>query len=274
MSVSLSSKIKEKSVLLVDGLNLSFRWKHKKQRNFAADYLRTIDSLATSYNADKIIVCSDWGSSSYRKALYPEYKGNREELRAKQTEEEKQEFNDFFTDFQAALDLVAEIHPVVRYQGVEADDIIAVICQRIETPAWIVSSDKDLDQLVSPNTSRFSYVTRKETTWDNFRATHGCTVEEFISVKVLNGDTGDNVFGVPGIGPKRALSLVRKYGSAFDIYDSLPLEGTQKYIEAVNTSGDLIPRNYALMDLAFSAEALGENNLLNLTEVLRGENLL
>lgn len=264
---------KEKSVLLVDALNLSFRWKHKKQRNFAAEYLRTIDSLATSYNSSKIVLCSDWGSSTYRKNIYPEYKANRSKLRETQSEEEKQEFQEFFEDFMKALELAREVHPVVRYEGVEADDIIAVICQTVQTPIWVVSSDKDLDQLVSPTVSRFSYITRKEITWDNFRATHGCSVEEFLSVKVLNGDVGDNVPGVPGVGPKRALSLVRSYGTAFDIYDSLPLPGKQKFITAVNDSEDLIPRNYALMDLAFSAEALGRN-VDNLMETLQSEGLI
>jgi DNA polymerase-1 len=66
---------------------------------------------------------------------------------------------------------------------------------------------------------------------------------------VLTGDKGDNVDGIPGIGPKRATDLIHQYGSAFDIYDAIPLEGKYKYIQALNESGDLILQNYKMMDL-------------------------
>jgi 5'-3' exonuclease len=249
----------KESIMLVDALNLSFRWKHKKQRNFAADYLRTIDSLASSYNCSNILVCADKGSSSFRRELYPEYKANRKEKFAQQTPEEAQEFLEFMEDYEQALELVAEVYPVIRYQGVEADDIISVIAQTIPNHIWIVSTDKDLDQLISDRTSRFSYITRKEITLDNFRETYGCDVDEYISIKVLQGDSGDNVKGIEGVGPKRALALIRQFGSAFDIYDAIPLPGKLKYIQAVNEAKDTILLNYKLMDLSFSREAMGDH---------------
>jgi len=49
------------NLLVVDGLNLAFRYKHSGSTNFAADYLRLIQSLAQSYSAAKVIVTSDWG---------------------------------------------------------------------------------------------------------------------------------------------------------------------------------------------------------------------
>jgi 5'-3' exonuclease len=228
------------SIMLVDALNLSFRWKHKKQRNFAADYLRTIDSLANSYGCGQILICADKGSSTFRRGLYPEYKANRKEKFAQQTPEEAQEFLEFMEDYEQALELVAEVYPVIRYQGVEADDIISVITRSIPNHVWIVSTDKDLDQLISNRTSRFSYITRKEITIENFRETYGCDVEEYISIKVLQGDAGDNVKGIP-------------------------LPGKLKYIQAVNQAQDTILLNYKLMDLSFSMEAMGEyyDDLIN-----------
>ena len=80
----------ESSALLVDALNLGFRWKHSGAKEFANDYLNTVQSLAKSYACGKIIICADKGSSSYRKEIFPEYKGNRKELRDNQTEEEKE----------------------------------------------------------------------------------------------------------------------------------------------------------------------------------------
>ena len=61
------------NLLIVDGLNVAFRWKHQGVTDFKYDYIRTIESLAKSYKAGTIIVCAD-GGSSYRKEIFPEYK--------------------------------------------------------------------------------------------------------------------------------------------------------------------------------------------------------
>ena len=64
------------NLLIVDGLNLSFRWKHQGNLDFEYDYVRTVQSLAKSYNCGEIVVLGD-GGSDYRKEIYPEYKANR-----------------------------------------------------------------------------------------------------------------------------------------------------------------------------------------------------
>ena len=46
----------------------------------------------------------------------------------------------------------------------------------------------------------------------------------YISMKCLTGDKGDNVPGIPGIGPKRATQLIEQYGSAWDIYEAIPID--------------------------------------------------
>jgi 5'-3' exonuclease len=74
--------------LVVDSLNLCFRYRTKNITNFVEDYVRTVESLKKSYKAGKVIILADWGKSSYRKSIFPEYKGNRELLRADQTPEE------------------------------------------------------------------------------------------------------------------------------------------------------------------------------------------
>lgn len=113
---------------------------------------------------------------------------------------------------------------------------------------------------MSETVSRFSYVTRKEVTANNWHTHYECTQEEYISIKCLMGDSGDNVLGVDGIGPKRALQLVQQYGSALDIVASLPLNSKLKYIQALNNCADRILLNYQLMDLVtFCRDALGEN---------------
>ena len=64
----------ENCLMVVDALNLAFRWKHTGATDFAEDYLRTVDSLRKSYKARWVIVAADQGSSSYRKEIYPDYK--------------------------------------------------------------------------------------------------------------------------------------------------------------------------------------------------------
>ena len=93
------------NVMIVDSLNLAFRYKHTKRRDFAEDYYRTVKSLAKSYNADRIILACDWGKSSYRKEIYPEYKADREEKVAQQTEEEKEGAGSIQTDWRVDLSI-------------------------------------------------------------------------------------------------------------------------------------------------------------------------
>jgi 5'-3' exonuclease len=257
----------ENSLIIVDALNLAFRWKHSGATNFAEDYLRTIESLKKSYKAKWVVVAADQGSSSYRKQIYPEYKQNRKDKFAEQTDAERAAFEMFFEDYQTSLDYIRTTtdYPVIQFKQTEADDIAAYITSIHNLlPAvshiWLISSDKDWDLLVDDNISRFSYVTRKEVTANNWHTHYDFPHEHYISIKCLMGDTGDNVLGVEGIGPKRAQQLVQEYGTAIDIVAELPIESKLKYIKALNQSGDRILLNYQLMDLVtFCKDALGEN---------------
>lgn len=261
------------NVLIVDGLNLAFRYKHSKAKTFAQDYLKTVNSLARSYDAKHVIIASDWGKSSYRKEIYPDYKADREQKVANQTEEEKLEFEQFIEEFNKALELAATYHTVLKFKGVEADDIAAYIshylCKDFKHHVWLISSDKDWDMLITPNVSRFSYVTRKEYTWENWEEHYNFPLKELLSIKILQGGK-DNVRGIEQVGEKRAYSLVQQYGSAFDIYDAIPLEGTAKFIKNVNNSGDLILLNYELIDkITYCKQAIGTDNLKEIDERLK-----
>lgn len=248
-------------VLIVDAMNLAFRWKHQGKTDFEDDYIRTVQSLAHSYKCSKIIIAADQGNSYYRKNLCPEYKENRKERYENQSEEEKREMEKFFQEYENTLESLSEKFLVLRYKGVEADDLAAFIVKNRENLSieniWLISSDRDWDLLVNENVSRFSTVTRKETTVHNWDEFFEFPQEQYISYKVLMGDKGDNISGVPGIGPKRATDLINEYGSAFDIYDLLPLNGKYKYIEALNENSEMLLRNYMLMDLlSYCEEAI------------------
>lgn len=266
----------ENTVLIVDALNLAFRWKHQGRTDFRYDFQRTVESLARSYDCKKLIITADWGSSSYRKAIHPEYKQNRKEKFAEQTEEERIAFEEFFEEFEASLEVLAESYPVLRYKGVEADDLAAHLVKYREKYGleyiWLISSDRDWDLLIQENVGRFSYVTRKEVTLDNWHEHYEVSPEQYISYKCMLGDKGDNVPGFPGVGPKKAAALVEQYGDAFAIYDATPIDSRYKFIQTINDNAEQILQNYELMDLiTYCDEAIGADNIADIERRLSGE---
>ena len=258
------------NLLIVDGLNIAFRWKHQGVLDFKYDYARTVESLAKSYNAGTIIITAD-GGSSYRKAILPEYKANRKEKYAEQTPQEEKEFAMFMAEFSNTLTLLKEKHTVLQFKGVEADDIAAYISMNLDKfnfdECWMISSDRDWDLLINDKVSRFSTVTRKETTVHNWDEHYDFEIEDYITFKCLTGDKGDNVPGIPGVGPKRAVQLMEQYGTVFDIYDSCPIEGKYKYIQSLNENAEQLLLNVELMDLVtYSEEAIGKDNIQVINE--------
>jgi DNA polymerase-1 len=258
-----------RTTLIVDALNLAFRWKHQGRTDFRYDYQKTVQSLASSYGCSEVIIAADWGSSSYRKELYPDYKQNRKEKFAEQSEEERIAFEEFFEEFEATLEVLAEDYILLRYKGVEADDVAAHLVKHKNVydleNIWLVSSDRDWDLLIQDTVSRFSYVTRKEVTLENWPTHYDVKPEEYISLKCLTGDKGDNVPGIPGIGPKRAQQLIEQYGNAFSIYEAIPINSKYKYIQTLNENADQILANYELMDLiTFCDDAIGKANIVDI----------
>ncbi len=269
----LGNPIQNGNLLIVDSLNIAFRWKHQGVTDFKYDYVRTVESLAKSYNAGNIIITAD-GGSTYRKDILPTYKANRKEKYAEQTPQEEKEFAMFMAEFSNTLTLLKEKYPVFQFKGVEADDIAAYISMNLDKygldDCWMVSSDKDWDLLINDRVSRFSTVTRKETTVHNWDEHYDFEIPDYITFKCLTGDKGDNVPGIPGIGPKRAVQLMEQYGDVFDIYDACPIDGKYKYIQNLNENAEQLLMNVELMDLiTYSEEAIGEKNIEVINSTLK-----
>lgn len=261
--VDTSEKPKE-NLLIVDALNLAFRWKHMGSTKFASDYLATVKSLAKSYKAGTVIITADWGSSTYRKEILPEYKQNRQELKDNQTEQEKREFELFWAEYENTLNLLETHFLLLRYKGVEADDLAGYLVNNKDRygfeEIWLISSDRDWDCLIQPGVSRFSYVTRQEITVDTWD--YPVPREMYSSYKCLVGDKGDNIPGIEKIGPKRAAELIQKYGDIFDIYSACPLPGNYVYINNLNNNKEQLLKNYELMDLCtYCTAAIGDSNV-------------
>lgn len=272
MAFRFSDKItepNENAVLIVDSLNLAFRWKHQGRTDFRYDFESTVQSLAKSYDCSQLIITADWGASSYRRGLDENYKQNRKDSYANQTEDEKIAFEEFFEEYEATLELLSEKYHVFRYKGVEADDIAAHLVKNRDKYnfeyIWLISSDRDWDLLIQENIGRFSYVSRKEVTLDNWEEHYEVSPEQYVSYKCLLGDKGDNVPGFPGLGPKKAAALVKQYGSAMDVYDATPINSHYKYIQTLNNSADQILANYELMDLlTYCDDAIGAENVADI----------
>ena len=273
---NLGNQIQNGNLLIVDGLNVAFRWKHSKQLEYKHDYVRTVESLAKSYDCGNIVVLAD-GGSTYRKRLSPDYKANRSEKYAEQTAAEKAEFAQFMGEFKNAFtQLEKRGHLTIRQDGLEADDLAAwIVGKKAEFgigQIWMVSSDRDWDLLIQDGVSRFSTVTRKEITLDNWEDHYDVEPSMYLTQKCLAGDTGDNVPGIAGIGPKRAVSLIEQYGDLFDIYNACPISSKYKFIQSLNENADRLLLNAELMDLvSYSEQALieADMNLEDLSSQIR-----
>lgn len=116
----------------------------------------------------------------------------------------------------------------LEIEGYEADDIIGTIAKRYEneTEVVIVTGDKDSFQLISDKirvkipTTRAGKTETHDYTLSKFTETYGITPLQFIDVKGVMGDPSDNIPGIPGVGEKTALDLVKKYGSVENILDN------------------------------------------------------
>lgn len=262
--------------MVVDALNLAFRWFHSKQQDFVEDYIATVKSLRRSFECGLVFIAVDTRGSSYRKAIYPEYKANRTEKYEQQSPEEEKRFMEFMAEFRRTMSTIeneCSEFQILQYDGVEADDIAALLVKSRKKygidKLMLVSSDRDWDLLIlDDKISRFSYVSQKIINLENWHDFYEHTQEQHISVKCLQGDSGDNVPGIHKVGPATALKLLKQFGTAMDVADAIPISGRYKYIEYTNNFGsDAIYRNYMLMDLlAFCDEAIGTDNIKDMDD--------
>ena len=236
------------NLLIIDANNLSYRWLQRPNyASFGADFIRTIQSLAKSYEAARTIVCFDFGKSYYRMNMHEEYKGTRKKP---QEEEEIKKYEDFFAVLNSLPEELDE--EVLKFRGVEADDVLAWITQNVSDRydhTWVVSSDRDLYQLVDDNISIFNIFGRKEVTLQTLKEDFDVTPYEYMLSRIIEGDKSDNILGIEGIGPKRAQALAREYKTLDNLLEALPIKGRAKYIQNLNAGYEKLVRNEKLINL-------------------------
>ncbi len=150
-------------------------------------------------------VIFDYSSKTFRNTLYREYKANR----SAPPEDLIPQFG-LIRQATRAFNL-----PCIEMEGFEADDLIATYARlacEVGGDTTIVSSDKDLMQLVGPTVAMYDPVKDKRLGVPEVIEKWGVPPEKMVDLQALTGDSVDNVPGVPGIGPKTAAQLLEQFG--------------------------------------------------------------
>ncbi len=196
---------------------------------FAVMALEVIKRLKPDY----VAVAWDKPKTNIRKRLelYPEYKAGR-----------KPAPPDFYEQIPLLHELLDAFGwPLYELDDYEADDImgtLAVQATKKDIETMLITSDLDMLQLIDPHVHVYALKTGLSNielySPKSFEAKYGIAVEQFLDLKALKGDSSDNIPGVPGIGEKGALELLKEHKTLDGVYDNLALlkESTRKKLEA------------------------------------------
>ena len=157
-------------------------------------------------------------STAKRSAIYPEYKAGR-----------KKAPDDFYEQIPLLKDFLKTLGwPLFETDGYEADDILgtlAVQANKLGVEANLITSDLDMLQLIDENTKVFAikrgFSDIEEFDLEYFENKYGLKQSQFLDLKALQGDSSDNIPGVPGIGPKTATQLLQEFFTLEGIYENL-----------------------------------------------------
>ena len=251
-----------KKLLLIDGNSIMNRafygimgskmltTKDGKYTNAVYGFLAIMFKIMEDLNPDYMAVSFDLKAPTARHKMYDKYKANRHGM-----PDELKEQMPMIKEVLRAMNI-----DIVEKEGYEGDDILGTLAKYGENQGLdvvILSGDRDTFQLATNKTTIRIPRTKagKTETEDYDRAKvveeYGLEPKALIDVKGLQGDTSDNIPGIPGIGPKTAISLIQKYGTVEKLYESIEkgeddLKGKQKENIVANK------------EMAFLSKKLGE----------------
>ena len=216
-----------KTVMLIDGSSLIFR------AFFALPKLTNNDGVMTNgvygfltmynnafdrYKPDYVLVAFDRASKTFRHKEFEDYKGTRDKMPS-----------ELSYQFGILKDILDSLN--VKYtdlDGFEADDIVGTYAKMAQEAGYesvLITGDRDYLQLVDEkivvNLTKKGVSETKEYTVDTIKEEFGLSPKQLIEVKGLEGDKSDNIPGVDGIGPKKAIGFIQKYGSIEGLYDHI-----------------------------------------------------
>lgn len=203
------------------------------------------------FDTKNIIFCWD-SKTSKREKVYPEYKAHRKNKYIDLSQDEIK----FESAFRKQIKkLRTEYLPMIGYkniffqEGYESDDIIASICSKLskQEQAIIITSDKDLYQLISSNISIYNPQKHKRITLQSFYKEYGFLPNQWAKVKSIAGCYTDNIKGIQGVGEKTAIKYVK----------NILKSDTQAYTQII-LNHKIIERNLPLIQLPFEGTNIFE----------------
>lgn len=242
-----------KKLILVDGYGFVFRAYHSMPPLTDSEgtpvgavfgFTNMLSKLIDKNESDYIAVILDAGSKTFRNDIYKEYKAHRPPAP-----------EDLIPQFPLVRNAVEALGlPAIDMKGYEADDLIATYT-RMATEKGIavriISSDKDLMQLVSTNVEMYDPMKSKVIGIEQVEEKFGVAPEKVLDVLSLIGDSADNIPGIPGIGPKIAAELIQRFGSldetlarAGEVKQNKRRENLIQFTDQAKLSRDLVRLEY------------------------------
>lgn len=181
-------------------------------------FMNILLGMDEKYNPDCIIVAFDVHQPTFRHKMYDDYKAGR-----------KSPPPELLEQFEPLKSLLRAYGcKIIECPGFEADDILGTLSVSVDANdhCYILTGDRDSLQLIKKNvtvllaTTKMGKTQTIEYTEELLFKEYGISPHGMIELKALQGDNSDNIPGVPGIGPKTAGELIKKYGSIDYIYEN------------------------------------------------------
>lgn len=200
-------------LLLVDGSAYLFRAYHAlpnltNKKGFPTNaifgVLSMLKKLKEDFKPEQVLIVFDSKGKNFRHEIYTEYKANRLAMP-----------EDLGVQIEPLMELIELMgFPLYRHAGVEADDVIGTLATQAkqrQQEVLIISSDKDLAQLITPTIKIFDPMKGVNIDAQYLHNKLGIQPEQMVDFLALTGDTSDNIPGLPGVGPKTAAKWLNEY---------------------------------------------------------------
>lgn len=259
--------------MLIDAMNIFVRSyvvnptmsEHGHYFGGSLGFLKSLGSYTRRFGPDRVIVIWEGGGSPRRRAILPEYKGNRKPARLNRSdiyEDIPDSQENFNYQVAATTKLLSFTSAEQMYvSDCEADDIIGYLAKNLlEGEVIIASSDKDFYQLLSEKVTMYSPTRKKIITAEDVLSEHQIHPINFATARCFVGDNSDNISGIRGVGLKtlaKRFPKLRNYEfvSCNDIINQchmIPESSRLKMHRSIIENAELIKRNWKLMYLDIS----------------------